>query len=70
VATDLVLKILKEFREEVRGYHEEARRTLAGQSHRLNVLEATIASLKADVGALLRLDQLDCVTALESTRSS
>ncbi len=79
MATDLVLKVLKEFREEVRGFHEETRRTLAGHSHRLNVLEAIIASLKTDMGTLLstlpviheRLDHLEArVTALESTRSS
>jgi hypothetical protein len=78
VATDLVLTILREFREEARGFHDETRRTLAGQSHRLNVLEAPVASLKADMGALLstlpviheRPDQLEArVTALESTRS-
>jgi hypothetical protein len=79
MATDLVLKMLKEFRAEVRGFHEETRRTLAGHSHRLNVIEATIASLKADMGTLLstlpviheRLDHLEArVTALESARSS
>lgn len=79
MATDLVLKVLKEFRAEVRGFHEETRRTLAGHSHRLNVIEATIASLKADMGTLLttlpviheRLDDLEArVAALESARSS
>ena len=79
MATDVVLKVLKEFRTEVRGFHEETRRTLAGHSHRLNVLEATIASLKADMGTLLstlpviheRLDHLEArVAALEEARSS
>ncbi|MGQ0653976.1 MAG: hypothetical protein ACT4P4_17225, partial [Betaproteobacteria bacterium] len=58
-------------------FREETRRTLAGHSHRLNVLEATIASLKSDMGTLLstlpviheRLDQLEArVAALESDR--
>ena len=79
MASDLVLKVLKEFRAEVRGFHEETRRTLAGHSRRLNVLGATIASLKADMGTLLsslpviheRSDHLEArVAALESGRSS
>lgn len=79
MATDMVLKMLKELREDVRGFREETRRTLAGHSHRFNVLEATIASLKSDMGTLLstlpviheRLDHLEArVAALESSRSS
>jgi chromosome segregation ATPase len=74
-----LLQMLKEFREEMRGFREETRRTLADHSHRLNVLEATVASLKADMGTLLstrpviheRLDRLEArVAALESERSS
>jgi uncharacterized protein involved in exopolysaccharide biosynthesis len=79
MATDLVLKVLQEFRAEMHEFREETRRTLASHSHRLNVLEATIASLKADMGTLLstlpviheRLDHLEArVAALESARSS
>jgi uncharacterized protein involved in exopolysaccharide biosynthesis len=78
MATDLVLKVLKEFRAEMREFRDETRRSLAGHSHRLNVLEATIASLKADMGTLLstvpviheRLDDLEArLAALESTRA-
>ena len=50
---DLTLKTMVEFREEMRGFRLETRKTLAEHSHRLNVIEATIASLKADVGVLL-----------------
>ncbi len=51
------------------------RKTLTEHSHRLNVIEATIASLKTDVGVLLssvpvmneRLDNLEArVAALEA----
>ena len=50
---DLTLKTIVEFREEMREFRVETRKTLAEHSHRLNVIEATIASLKADVGVLL-----------------
>lgn len=50
---DSTLKTIVEFREEMREFRTETRRTLAAHSHRLNVIEATIASLKADVGVLL-----------------
>ena len=50
---DLTLKTIIEFREEMREFRIETRKTLAEHSHRLNVIEATIASLKADVGVLL-----------------
>jgi hypothetical protein len=53
MATDIVLKVLKEFHGEMREFREETRKTLGSHSHRLNVLEATIASLKADMGTLL-----------------
>jgi len=50
---DLTLKTMVEFSEAMRGFRVETRKTLAEHSHRLNVIEATIASLKADVGVLL-----------------
>ncbi len=48
---DLTLKTIVEFREEMREFRVETRKTLAEHSHRLNVIEATIASLKAEVSA-------------------
>ena len=72
---DLTLKTIIEFREEMREFRIETRKTLAEHSHRSNVIEATIASLKADVGVLLssvpvmdeRLDNLEArVAALEA----
>lgn len=71
---DLTLKTIVEFREEMREFRVETRRTLSEHSHRLNVIEASIAGLKADVGILLssvpvineRLDNLEArVAALE-----
>ena len=50
---DPTLKTIVEFRDEMREFRVETRKTLAEHSHRLNVIEATIASLKADVGILL-----------------
>ena len=50
---DVTLKAIIEFRGEMREFRLETRKTLAEHSHRLNVIEATIASLKADVGVLL-----------------
>ena len=72
---DLTLKTIIEFRDEMREFRIETRKTLAEHSHRLNVIEVTIASLKADVGVLLssvpvmdeRLDNLEArVAALEA----
>ncbi|OFZ99697.1 MAG: hypothetical protein A3H35_12345 [Betaproteobacteria bacterium RIFCSPLOWO2_02_FULL_62_17] len=72
---DLILKTITEFREEMREFRIETRKTLAEHSHPLNVIEATIASLKADVGVLLnsvpvideRRDNLEArVAALEA----
>lgn len=72
---DLTLKTIIEFREEMREFRVETRKTLAEHSHRLNVIEATIASLKTDAGILLssvpvineRLDNLEArVAALEA----
>ncbi len=50
---DLTLKTIVEFRDEMREFRTETRKTLAEHSHRLNVIEVTIASLEADVGVLL-----------------
>lgn len=64
---DLTLQTIVEFREEMREFRSETRKTLAEHSQRLNVFEAVIAGLKADVGILLtsvpvmneRLDNLE-----------
>lgn len=50
---DLTLKTAIEFLEEMREFRVETRRTLTEHSNRLDVIEPTIASLKADVGVLL-----------------
>jgi hypothetical protein len=50
---DLTLKTIIEFRDEMRQFRTETRKTLAEHSHQLNVIEAIIASLKADVRVLL-----------------
>jgi len=72
---DLTLQTIIEFRDEMREFRAETPRTLAEHSHRLNVIEVTIASLKADFGILLssvpvmneRLDNLEArVAALEA----
>jgi hypothetical protein len=72
---DPTLKVIVEFRDEMRGFRGETRRTLAEHSHRLNVIEVSIASLKADAAVLLssvpvvneRLDNLETrVAALEA----
>jgi BMFP domain-containing protein YqiC len=72
---DPTLKTIIEFRNEMREFRAETRSTLGQHSHRLNLIEATIASLKADAGVLLgsvpvqneRLDQLEArVAALEA----
>ena len=73
---DLTLKTIIEFREEMREFRIETRKTLAEHSHRLNVIEVTIASLKADVGVLLssvpvmneRLDNLEARVAVLEAR--
>ena len=51
---DPTLNAIIEFRDEVREFRAETRATLRQNSHRLNLIEATIASLKTDVGVLLR----------------
>ena len=74
---DPTLKTIIEFRDEMREFRTETRATLGQHSHRLNVLEATLASLKVDAGVLLgsvpvqhaRLDKLEArVAALEAAR--
>lgn len=54
MAVDHTLTLLQEVRSEARAFHEETRKNFGVVFHRLNVLEATVASLKADVGILLR----------------
>jgi hypothetical protein len=72
---DPTLKTIIDFRDEMREFRTETRATLGHHSHRLNVIEATIASLKVDAGVLLgsvpvqdeRLDRLEArVAALEA----
>jgi hypothetical protein len=72
---DPTLRTLIEFRDEMREFRSEARATLGQHSHRLNVIEAGVASLKVDAGVLLgslpvqneRLDNLEArVAALEA----
>jgi len=73
---DVTLKTIIEFREEMREFRDETRRTLAQHSHRLNVIEASAANLKADLGVLLssvpvlneRLDNLEARVAALETR--
>jgi hypothetical protein len=74
-AVDPTLNVIIEFRDEMRGFRTETLATLGRHPHRLNTIEGTIASLKADVGVLLgsvpvqnvRLDELEArVAALES----
>jgi hypothetical protein len=74
---DATLKTIIEFRDEMREFRTETRTTLGQHSHRLNVIEATIASVKSDVGALIgtmpvvneRLDRLEARVAALETRS-
>jgi len=49
---DSTLRTIIEFRDEMREFRVETRSTLGQHSHRLNVIEATIASLKTDAGVL------------------
>lgn len=49
---DLTRKTIIEFRDEMREFRIETRKTRAEHSRRLNVIEATIASLKAEVGSV------------------
>jgi len=75
MAKDIVLTILKEMRAEIGERFGRIDRTLADHGHRLNLLQAAMASLKADVATLTstvpvlheRLDQLEArVTAIEA----
>ena len=72
---NVTLKAIIEFRDEMREFRNETRKTLTQHSHRLNVIDAGTASLKADIGLLLtsvpvlnaRLDDLEArVAALEA----
>lgn len=72
---NVTLKAIIEFRDEMREFRDETRKTLTQHSHRLNVIDAGTASLKADIGILLtsvpmlnaRLDDLEArVAALEA----
>jgi hypothetical protein len=64
---DSTLNAIIEFRDEMRAFRAETRPTLGQHSHRLNLIEVTIASLKADGSVLLgsvpvqneRLDNLE-----------
>jgi len=75
MAEDIVLKILKEMRAELGERFGRIDKTLADHGHRLNLVQAGIASLKTDVAALTstvpvlheRLDQLEArITAIEA----
>jgi hypothetical protein len=50
---DLTLKAIIEFRDEMREFRTETRKTLAERLRQLHAIEASLASLKADVGVLL-----------------
>ena len=72
---DPTLNAIIEFRDEKRGFRTETRTTLGRHSHRLNLIEISVAGLKADVAVLLgsvpvqnqRLDSLEArVAALEA----
>lgn len=73
---DIVLTILKEMRADVKDSREENRRNFGVAFHRLSVLEATMASLKADVATLLstmpvvneRMDQFEARLAAVEAR--
>jgi hypothetical protein len=74
---DPTLKTIIEFRDEMREFRTETRTTLGQHSHRLNVIEAAIASVKSGVGVLIgtmpvvneRLDRLEARVAALETRS-
>src|SRR5690606_22257276 len=72
---NVTLKAIIEFRDEMREFRDATRKTRTEHSHRLNVIDAGTASLKADIGILLtsvpmlnaRLDDLEArVAALEA----
>jgi hypothetical protein len=76
MASDDTLELLREIRAEAREFREEMRKNFGTVFHRLNVIEAALANLKADVAILLssvplneRLDALEArVAALEAGR--
>lgn len=76
MAADHTLALLQEMRSEARAFHEETRKNFGVVFHRLNVLEATVASLKADLGILLssvpvineRMDALEARLAAVEAR--
>jgi polyhydroxyalkanoate synthesis regulator phasin len=77
MAAEHTLELLRAMRAEVQEFREESRKNFASVFHRLNVVEATLANLKADVAILLssvpvmneRLDALEArVAALEAGR--
>ena len=72
---DPTLNAIVGLRDEVREFRAETRATLGRHSHRLNLIEVTLAGLKADGGVLLssvpvqneRLDNLEArIAALEA----
>ena len=64
---DPTLKAIIELRGDVREFRSETKATLLQHSHRLNLIEVTIAGLKADVCVVLssvpvqneRIDELE-----------
>jgi hypothetical protein len=75
---DVVLTLLRAIRADGREAREETHKNFGVAFHRLSVLEATMASLKADTAALLstlpvvneRLDQLEARLAAVEARLS
>ena len=77
MASDHTLELPREMHAEAQEFREETRKNFGTVFHRLNVIEATLANLKADVAILLssvpvineRLDALEArVAALEAGR--
>lgn len=58
MAVDHTLALLQEMRGEARAFHEETRKNFGVVFNRLNVLEATVASLKAAVAARPRAKRI------------
>ena len=52
MASDHTLELLREMRAEAQEFREETRKNFGTVFHRLNVIEATLANLKADVAIL------------------
>ena len=73
---DTVLTILMEMRSDVKDSREETRKNFGVAFHRQSVLEATMASLKADMATLLsttpvvneRMDQFEARLAAVEAR--